>query len=98
MADKQYAMECLISYRTECCFPLRKIAVSTQLKNDLGLTGDDDWEFVVAFAQRLSVDMEAFDFNKHFHPEGRSLIWSIFPQDWLKGGYRPTAVDGTWAQ
>ena len=43
---------------------------STQMARDLGLDGTDAYEFFDAFAREFKVDMSAFDFAKHFGPEG----------------------------
>lgn len=47
-----------------------KIDLETSVENDLGLTGDDAVDFIEEFSERFNVNIEAFDYNKYFKPEG----------------------------
>lgn len=45
-----------------------KLSLDTQI-GKLGLDGDDALEFMTTFAEKFNVNMDGFDFDKHFGPE-----------------------------
>ncbi len=49
--------------------PLEKIELSTYIERDLGITGDDAEELIVAFQERFQVELSSFRFDQHFYPE-----------------------------
>lgn len=49
---------------------LSEIRMETRLEEDLGMTGDDAWEFMQGFSERFHVDMGAFVFQDYFGQEG----------------------------
>ena len=51
------------------------LTATTSLLDDLGMDGDDAWEFLVAFSQRFNVDGKSLMFAAHFHGES---MWIIF--------------------
>lgn len=59
-----------------------EIPPGARLLHDLGLDGDDAWEFMEEFAQRFTVDLRRFPFTRYFHDEGQliaSVNWSTLP-------------------
>ncbi len=64
-----------------------KLSEQTELY-ELGMDGDDAWEFLIEFSDKFSVDMSQFEFRKHFNPEGFnpiSFIYLLFARDkWRK--------------
>ncbi len=58
-----------------------RLSEETQLVSDLGIDGDDAFEFIEAFAEEFSIKSGDFDFHRYFSPEGFnpfSLIFSFF--------------------
>jgi len=47
-----------------------KVSENTALQKDLGLEGDDAGEFMVAYAEKFSVDLDDFNFSEYFDMEG----------------------------
>lgn len=45
------------------------ISVSTQIEDDLGVTGGEGVELIIKFAKRFNVDITSFEFDQYFHPE-----------------------------
>lgn len=50
--------------------PKDKVSETTVLQKDLGLEGDDAGEFMVAYAERFSVNLDDFNFGEYFDVEG----------------------------
>ena len=59
---------------------LERIRCSTTLLGDLGVDGDDGYDLLSDFAEQFAVDMTAFEFDRHFAPEG---LPPWFPFYWL---------------
>lgn len=53
------------------------ITQNTKLEHDLGMTGDDAYEFLIEFSQKFNVDVSNFQIDKYFLPEGDSLLPTI---------------------
>lgn len=49
----------------------------TRVEQDLGVTGDDAIEFIIAFGKEFNVDISRFKFENHFRPEGIDVIGII---------------------
>jgi len=49
--------------------PLDKISDETRIEDDLGITGDDAYEFMEEFQKKFDVDLTTFKFDMHFGPE-----------------------------
>ncbi len=47
-----------------------KITRMTNIERDLGITGDDAWDFLEKYGNKFKVDISNFDFNKSFQEEG----------------------------
>ncbi|SEW43394.1 DUF1493 family protein [Chitinophaga arvensicola] len=45
------------------------ITPDTAIEDDLGVTGEDGEELIVAYSKRYQVDITGFLFNKYFFPE-----------------------------
>jgi hypothetical protein len=63
--------------RDQTGFPLQDISLDTRLRDDIGLAGDDAYEFFLAFAKEFEVDRKTFatfKIEKHFGNEGLSLL------------------------
>ncbi len=50
------------------------LSENTRLQHDLGMDGTDAAEFMEAFSEEFNVDMSEFEFDRHFGPEGFSLV------------------------
>ena len=48
---------------------MEKLSNETRLSHDLGMDGDDGWEFMEDFAKHFQVDMSDFEFSLHFGEE-----------------------------
>lgn len=47
----------------------KSIDLESSIENDLGVTGDDAFEFIMSFSRKYNVDIKEFDFSKYFHSE-----------------------------
>ena len=47
------------------------------LENDLGISGDDAVEFIVAFSKEFNVDVSKFMAAEYFSPEGDAILPAI---------------------
>jgi len=45
------------------------ITRNTLLEDDLGVTGDDAEDLIIAFGKRYGIDVNSFNFTKYFHEE-----------------------------
>lgn len=45
-------------------------SLSTTIDNDLGCTGDDNYELLVKFVEKYNLNHEDFDYDVHFLSEG----------------------------
>ncbi|PWG77933.1 DUF1493 family protein [Pararcticibacter amylolyticus] len=50
---------------------------TTTLEKDLGITGDDAVEFLVAFGKEFNVDISNFMADEYFKPEGDKILPAI---------------------
>ena len=48
---------------------LENLSVETRLWHDLGMDGDDGWEFIEVFSKHFQIDMSDFEFDLYFGPE-----------------------------
>jgi hypothetical protein len=64
------------------CEPLQGLGLETRLEEDLGMTGDDAWEFLQKFGVRFEIDFTGLEFHKHFGPEGFGCnpLWFCGPR------------------
>ena len=46
-----------------------RITASTRIGEDLGVDGDDASDLLEAFASHFHVDLDRFEFSRHFGPE-----------------------------
>jgi acyl carrier protein len=46
----------------------------TKIEQDLGITGDEAYEFIDAFSKQFSVDISNFRFEDYFEPEGDWIL------------------------
>ena len=46
-----------------------RITASTRIGEDLGVDGDDASDLLKAFASHFHVDLDRFEFSRHFGPE-----------------------------
>ncbi|HRY34191.1 MAG TPA: DUF1493 family protein [Bacteroidales bacterium] len=49
----------------------------TRVEQDLGLTGDEAYEFMETFSKRFSIDITNFEFSNYFEPEGDKILPAI---------------------
>ncbi len=73
--------------------PLERITLSTRLREDTGLMGDDVDEFFSDFSARFGVDLDGFEFYRHFQEEPH-LAWPITQlwQAWKRGRWSTDPV------
>jgi hypothetical protein len=73
-------------------YPRAKISAATRLGEDVGMDGDDAWEFFGEYARVFGVDLAGFKLYHHFGPEGFSLLWLFFPPWWKEVQQIPVTV------
>ena len=44
-------------------------SLKTKIENDLGLSGDDNYELLEKFVEKFELDHKDFDYKKHFYTE-----------------------------
>ena len=54
-----------------------KITKDTEVEKDLGVTGDDAYDFIEEFSSSFNVDISNFDYSKYFRGEGICLDWAL---------------------
>jgi len=64
-----------LAYQTVKCFieneSVDKVkSLDTKIAEDLGLYGDDNWEFLEKFVTTYNLDPTGFEYDKHFESEG----------------------------
>ena len=80
------------------CKETNEIRGDITLLGDLGLDGDDAFEFLSDFAKRFNVDMKGFRFEDHFGHEGMYpwqfpvFFWRLISAIWDKR--KPEEVAG----
>ena len=57
-------------------------SLDTRLEEDMGCSGDDNWELLEKFIARYNLDATGFDYSKHFLSEGE-LFGSLSAGLWL---------------
>jgi acyl carrier protein len=67
-----------------------KITLRADLREDLGVDGDDGIEFIEAFSEEFNVDISSVEINKYFGPErGVGPLFLFYPimlfLNWLFG-------------
>ncbi|HEX7861014.1 MAG TPA: DUF1493 family protein [Verrucomicrobiae bacterium] len=60
-----------------------QIKLDTTLFGDLGVDGADGWELMQAFGERFQIDMSSFHEDRHFGPEGVSIVAPFVWLRWL---------------
>ena len=55
----------------------KEVTEDAGLENDLGVSGDDAVEFIMAFAKEFNVDVSKFMAADYFSPEGDSILPAI---------------------
>jgi len=55
--------------REETLDPSLAITEDLSIENDLGISGDDAYEFMMAFSKRFSVNIRDFDYSDYFNSE-----------------------------
>ncbi len=50
----------------------------TRVEQDLGITGDEAYEFISAFSKQFSVDVTNFKFDSYFELEGDWILSALF--------------------
>jgi len=46
-----------------------KYNLTTSIENDLGITGEDGFDFIKKYSELFNVDISKFVFSYYFHPE-----------------------------
>ncbi len=65
---------------------------STRLLEDLGLDGEDYLLLIERFAEKFSVDVQAYRWFHHHGPEGFNPLWLLIPPWWDQTLYIPITV------
>ena len=70
----------LISYHSG--YKKEKITPETGLLDDVGMDGDDSWEFFEDFSNKFNVDLGSMQYDRHFGPEGFTPLQGLlfFPR------------------
>lgn len=55
----------------------KEVTPDADLENDLGISGDDATEFLMAFGKEFEVDISNFMAANYFSPEGDSILPAI---------------------
>ena len=55
---------------------LAAISLESRLCEDLGMDGDDAWDFFQRFAREFGVDLSTMQWRRHFGAEGVISFWS----------------------
>lgn len=48
---------------------IESLSIETRLSHDLGMDGEDGWEFIEVFAEHFQVEMSDFEFSLYFGEE-----------------------------
>ncbi len=49
-------------------------SLNTRIEEDLGMSGDDNYNLLVKFVKKYKLDVLGFDYNKHFLSEGEIIF------------------------
>ena len=60
------------------CVPKQEMHMESKIEKDLGITGDDACEILVAFGKKFHVDVAQFMAADYFNAEGASRIWCTY--------------------
>lgn len=55
------------------------IAPDLLIEDDLGISGDDAYDFIISYSKRFNVDISGFSFSKYFHSEVTIFITDKSP-------------------
>lgn len=61
----------------QSCVDDEEITSETKLEDDLGVSGDDAVEFIIAFGKEFNVDVSHFMAADYFEPEGDVILPSV---------------------
>lgn len=61
----------------QSCVNDEEITLETTLGDDLGVSGDDAVEFIIAFGKEFNVDVSHFKAANYFEPEGDVILPSV---------------------
>lgn len=56
---------------------VKKVVENAEIENDLGVSGDDAIDFIVAFGKEFNVNISGFMAADYFSPEGDSILPAI---------------------
>jgi hypothetical protein len=66
--------------------PQTEISLTSRLRVDLGVDGDDARELIDEFSRRYCVDIESFPYSNYFGPEAG---WNVLAWFWRIAGFGP---------
>ncbi len=72
-------------------YKLEKLKLQTTL-DDIGMFGDDKYNFIVDFAKEFNLNIEGFPFNKYIDDEGGNFIRRILFKKRLRKIYPITIL------
>ena len=65
----------------------KPITLETALENDLGITGDDAVEFIIAYGKEFNVDVSKFMAADYFDAEGYDIVGPLIR--WITRNKKP---------
>ena len=71
----------------ESCIDDEPITRDTKLSNDLGVTGDDGIDFIIAYSKKFKVDVSKFMAAGYFKGEGMDILGIQKPVKQLTVGH-----------
>lgn len=70
----------LVKFIEEEILDTRKVITPDLLiEDDLGISGDDAYDFIISYSKRFSIDISGFSFSKYFHSEVTFFITDKSP-------------------
>lgn len=83
--DAEAVLDFVNKERGSMWWTKKKLSLDTRLREDLGIEGDDAYDFFVAFEERFQVNLENLSLGKYFGPEGCGPEWVFKLSMWLQG-------------
>ena len=80
--DRSKLLDELKQFIDEEWFLVPNMNETTRIEEDLGITGDDAVEFLIAFGKKFDVDISRFNMADYFHGEGWSFDCFFYKLQW----------------
>jgi acyl carrier protein len=79
MNDKELDDQVFLFLSETTSVEIDNLNANNSLEIDLGISGDDASDLIVAFAERFKVDISKFKFHEYFHSEPSLFSFSNDP-------------------